>query len=307
MLRNKGTAQKFFLGSRGLYAYPHPVIWALGEAVVSYKLLLLRASQGMQVVAISLIGIVGLGFLGFTIGSALGYLPWLEFEARFGDYTYLHAGQAVQIGVTALFLLLFFFIPSQTRILSLEKAHRDFRISMEDVAHAYHLCHSADRAGVFTMSSEFDQVRERLAFLRDHPDLPELETDVLTVAAQMSQQARRLADIYSDDKVRRAKEFLAQRQQEAETQQALIVEALHVCREIRRWTQQIELEESVVASQLEQLDEQLRAALPKLGYMMDADYSVPYFDTEDGDGSGPDMTLMRKRMSVFQLSRTAAE
>jgi hypothetical protein len=261
----------------------------------------------MQIAAISMIGLVGLVLLGFTFGSALGFLPWLEFEARFGDYTYLHAGQAVQIGVTTLFLLPFFFIPSQTRILSLEKAHRDFRISMEDVARAYHLCHSADRAGVFTMSSEFDQVRERLAFLRDHPDLPELETDILTVAAQMSQQARRLADIYSDDKVRRAKEFLAQRQHEAETQQARIVEALHVCREIRRWTQQIELEESVVASQLEQLDEQLRAALPDLGYMIEPDYADHFLDADDRDGAGPDMTLMRKRMNVFQLSRAAAE
>jgi len=274
---------------------------------VSYQLLFLRAAQAMQVAAICLIGLTGLVFLTYTIGSALGALPWLEFEARFGDYTYLHAGQAVQIGVTTLILLLFFFIPSQVRILSLEKAHRDFRISMEDVARAYHHCHAADRAGVFTMSSEFDQVRERLAFLRDHPDLPELETDVLTVAAQMSQQARRLADIYSDDKVRRAREFLAQRQEEAETQQARIVEALHACREIRRWTGQVELEESVVASQLDQLDEQLRAALPELGYMMEPDYSDHYFDMADAEVSGADLTLMRRRMNVFHLSRTAAE
>ena len=42
---------------------------------------------------------------------------------------------------------------------------------MEDIARAYHLCHTADRAGVFTLSSEFDSVRERLAYQRDHPDL----------------------------------------------------------------------------------------------------------------------------------------
>ncbi len=274
---------------------------------MSYQLLIFRASQAMQVAAISLIGLIGLALLAFTIGSALGLLPWLEFEATFGDYTYLHAGQAVQIGVTALFVMLFCFIPSQVRILSLEKAHRDFRITMDDVALAYHRCHAADRAGVFTMSSEFDQVRERLAYLRDHPDLPELETDVLTVAAQMSQQARRLADVYSDEKVRRAKDFLAQRQHEAETQQARIVEALHVCREIRRWTHQVELEERVVASQLDRLDQQLRATLPELGYMIEPDYSDHYFDSAEAEAAGADLTLMRKRMNVFSLSRTAAE
>lgn len=264
-------------------------------------------SRWLQMAAIGLIGIIGLCFLVATIGSASGVLPWLEFEARFGDYTYPLAGRAVQIGLTGFFLILFCFIPAQGRILAIERAHRDFRISMDDVARAYHLCHTADRAGVFTMSSEFDQVRERLSFLRDHPDLPELETDVLTVAAQMSQQARRLADIYSDEKVKRAKEFLAQRQEEAETQQARIVEALHVCREIRRWTQQVELEESVVASQLEQLDEQLRAALPELGYVMEPDYAQEIFDPGMGDPTGAEQTIMRRRMNVFHLSRTAAE
>jgi uncharacterized membrane protein YgaE (UPF0421/DUF939 family) len=119
---------------------------------------------------------------------------------------------------------------------------------------------------VFSLSSEFDAVRERLAYLRDHPDMGMLESDILTLAAQMGQQARHLADVYSDQKVARAKDFLTQRQQEAEDQQARIVEALHVMREIRRWADQVETEEAIVASQLGQLDEQLQAILPALGY-----------------------------------------
>lgn len=220
----------------------------------------------MQVIALVLLGLVGLGLLVFTILSLLGVMPWLTFEAAFGAYTYIYAGQATQIAVTTLLLLLFFFIPSQSRLLSLERSHRDFKISMADVAQAFHLCHTADRAGVFTLSSEFDSVRERLTYLRDHPDMTELETDILTVAAQMSQQARRLADVYSDEKVVRAKDFLRQRQAEAENQQARIIEAQHSCREIRKWSQQIELEESIVASQLSRLDEELQSALPALGY-----------------------------------------
>ena len=76
------------------------------------------------------------------------------------------------------------------------------------------------------------------------------------------------ADIYNDEKVARAKTFLQQRQQEAERQQTLIVEAHHALRDIRKWSQQVELEESVVASQLSQLQEQLDATLPALGYTL---------------------------------------
>ncbi|MDG1118895.1 MAG: DNA repair protein [Flavimaricola sp.] len=233
---------------------------------MTYRYLGLRIAQGLQVIALFVLGLAGLGLLIFTGLSALGIMPWLTFTADFEGVSFIYAGHATQIGVTTLLLMLFFFIPSQTRLLSLEQSHRNFHISMDDVSRAYHLCHTADRAGLFTASSEFDEVRERLTFLRDHPDLAELETDILTVAAQMSQQSKRLADVYSDEKVARARDFLRQRQAEAENQQARIVEALHVCREIRKWAKQVEVEESIVASQLAQLDKQLQSALPALGY-----------------------------------------
>jgi hypothetical protein len=85
----------------------------------------------------------------------------------------------------------------------------------------------------------------------------------------MSQQSHRLAEIYNDERVDRARAFLAQRQQEVEEQQARIAEALRACRELMRWNSQVELEESVVASQLQQLDEQLQELLPALGYSFD--------------------------------------
>ncbi|EAR51590.1 hypothetical protein OG2516_01686 [Oceanicola granulosus HTCC2516] len=226
-----------------------------------------RAVQKLlHAVAFLVIIVAGLAALAYTVASFLGMAPWLTFEAQIGDTVYANAGQITQIGLTALLLTLMCFLPSSGRVLALENSHRNFRISMEDVAKAYHYCHAADRQGVFTMSSEFDQVRERLGYLRDHPDLARLEPAVMEVAAQMSQQSRHLADVYSDEKVARAREFLAQRQEEAEMQQERIVEALHACTEIRRWREQVELEESVVSSQVQRLEEQLEACLPQLGF-----------------------------------------
>lgn len=238
---------------------------------MSGRTVVLRAQRVLHVLSLTLLALSGLGLLGYTIACALGYAPWLAFEAQFGEYVIPPAGMITQIALTVLVLSLFFFIPSTTRILSLERSHRDFSLSMNDVARAYHMVHTADRSGVFTLSTEFDAMRERLAYLRDHPDLDALEPELLELAAQMSHQSRELADIYSDKKVARAKTFLKQRQEEAERQQELIVEALHACRDIRKWTQQVELEESVVASQLSQLEEQLEATLPALGYSLGRD------------------------------------
>jgi len=233
---------------------------------VSFQSAALRLGQYLHGISLFVLAAAAFSALGVTILSATGAIPWLTLSVSFGDITWPLAGPWVQAGMTVLLLLLLTFVPGNLRMLMLERSHRNFRVSMQDVARAYHLCHTADRAGVFTLSSEFDAVRERIAHLRDHPDLAALESDVLTLAAQMSQQARHLAEVYSDEKVARAKAFLAERQQEAEAQQARIVEALHVAREIRRWADQVEVEEAIVASQLSRLDEQLQSVLPTLGY-----------------------------------------
>lgn len=233
--------------------------------------LVARCHRFLHSVSMVLILLIGLSAIVYTLGSSFGVAPWLTFPATFGEFTFPQAGMITQIAATVVLASLFFFMPSAGRIMSLERTHRDFKITMEDVARAYHVCHTADRAGLFTMSSEFDAVRERLSHLRDHPDLDSLEPQVLELAAQMSQQSRELADIYSDEKVTRAKTFLRQRQEEVERQQSLIVEAHHALRDIRKWSQQVELEESVVASQLSQLEEQLEATLPSLGYTLGKD------------------------------------
>lgn len=200
-----------------------------------------------------------------TIAAALGRMPWLEFSVAYGGILYGNAGQIAQIGLTVLAVLLCVFLPANARIMALETSHRPFNIGMQDVARAYHAAHAADRAGLFRLSSEFDAVRERLAYLSDNPDLGSLEPDLLEVAAQMSHISRELAEVYSDDRIARARSFLTQRQQEVEAFNARIDQAKQITRELKHWSHEVELEESVAASQLQRLRDDLREVLPELG------------------------------------------
>jgi len=256
----------------------------------------------LHVVSLYVLGLAALAMVVATVLSALGILPWLSLQAGFGGTVSPNAGMVAQIGLTALLVMVAAFFPSSTRVLALEKSHRDFKLSMMDVAEAYHTAHVADRKGVFTLSSEFDQVRERIDYLRQHPDMKLLEADTLTLAAQMSQQSHRLAEIYNDQRVAGAKDFLAQRQKEAEDQQARIAEALKVCRDIMRWNSQVELEEAMVASQLQQLDEQLQAALPALGYSLEGNRP-----DEDAEGIVHGQSVTRPDNIVPMGERHAAE
>lgn len=219
-----------------------------------------------HIASFMLLAALALALLFYTCLSALGITPWLTLPLHFGEIEVENGGLYVQSAVTLLGIALLAYLPSNFRVLQLEKSHRDFHLNMEDVARAYQICHHADRQGVFSLSSEFDAVRERLSYLRDHPDLARLESDVLTLAAQMSEKSRDIAEIYSDAKVARAKKFLSERQREIEDQQERIIDALHICDEVRKWKRQIEAEEDVLQRQLARLDKRLRLILPDLGY-----------------------------------------
>ena len=149
--------------------------------------------------------------------------------------------------------------------MQLENSHRRFSIGMNDVAQAYAAVHAADRAATFQLSSEFDAVRERLAYLRDHPDLSTLEPTLLEVAAQMSHISRELATVYSDDKIKRARDFLQQRQEEVELFNARLDQAKGISTDLKHWLHEVELEESVAAAQLDRLRAEMREILPELG------------------------------------------
>jgi hypothetical protein len=218
----------------------------------------------MQRLMFATVALLGLGLSGYTLACAFGYAPWLEMTATFGGAAYPQAGWVVQVAATALLLGLCFFLPANARIMALENSHRRFHIAMEDVARAYRLSHAADREGVFKMKSEFDSVRERMAYLRDHPDLAELEPSVLEVASQMSHLSRDLARTYSESSVARARDFLIQRQQEIEEFNARLDAAKATASEMRVWTDKVELEESVAQAQLARLTAELADILPEL-------------------------------------------
>jgi hypothetical protein len=198
----------------------------------------------------------------WSVAAVVGLAPWLGLEVVLGSP--VDAGVAVQLILTAFLVGLCFFIPMNRRVMQLENSHREFRVSMWDVAAAYQAVHAADREGIFELKSEFDSVRDRLLYLRDHPDLGNLEPEILELAAQMSHESRELATLYSADRVERARQFLRQRQEEAEQMKARIQIAHASSRELKRWLQSVDMEEAVVRTQLARLKEELSDLLPVL-------------------------------------------
>ncbi len=266
----------------------------------------------MQRLMFVTVALLGLGALAYTLACSFGYAPWLEMTATFGGVGYPQAGQVVQIGITALLSGLCVFLPANARIMALETSHRRFHIGMEDVARAYRASHTTDREGTFKLKSEFDSVRERMAYLRDHPDLAELEPSVLEIASQMSHISRDLADTYSDSSINRARDFLIQRQQEIEDFNTRLDAAKATAAEMRVWIDKVELEESVAQAQLDRLQAELSNILPEL-FNSDATPTVPtrkvanLSDVSEQWDDAPDFPDNDDNRIVALLARRAAE
>ena len=133
----------------------------------------------MQRLALLVFATASLVILCATIAASFGILPWIQMNLRWDGLTVPNAGMFVQVGITILAVGICFFVPSNSHIIQLENSHRQFSIGMTDVSRAYGAVHAADRGDAFRLSNEFDSVRERLAYLRDHPDLSSLEPTVL--------------------------------------------------------------------------------------------------------------------------------
>lgn len=227
-----------------------------------------RLSRFAQIIALGVFALLAMTMTVATVAASLDLLPWLEATIALSDGTTFAAGMWLQIALTAVALMLLAYMPSHFRMLSLESAHRDFRIRMEDVGRAYWAAHKADRTGIFKMKSQYDAVRERIMFLRDHPELGSLEPDILEVAAQMSSVSEELARLYSDENVVRAQEFLAQREAEAKSMHERLEHAQRLVIEMRQRMNKVELDEDVAQSQLNRLKESLAELLPELGLAM---------------------------------------
>lgn len=151
----------------------------------------------------------------------------------------------------------------------LERSHRAFQISMNDVRQAYEVVHNADRRSVFTLSSVFEDMRKRMEYLRQHPDRSHLEPELLEIAAQMSHHSRDIARVYSTERVKRAKTFIKQRQEEANQMQDRLALARATCDQIRNWMRDVEAGERSNTQSLRALENDLRDILPTLGYDVD--------------------------------------
>ena len=197
--------------------------------------------------------------------AALGVVPWLTLPLTLEGGAPVEAGPALQIGLAALLVVLCGFLPASGRVMRLETSHRRFHVQMEDVAWAYYAAHAADRQGAFRLANEFDAVRERLAFLRGHPELGALEPEVLELAAQMSHVGRDLARIYSDERVAAAREALAHRGDQAARIEADVARATRIAREIADRLEAVEVREACAESRVAELRAELDALLPRLG------------------------------------------
>jgi len=223
----------------------------------------------MQTSVLVLLGAVIIGMVCITCMSAVGVLPWLQIDARLGSADIPAFGPAVQVLFTVFCVALLTFLPSSARVLKLERTHREFSLTLDDLERAYRCAHAEDRKGNFTLSEEFNAVRERMIFLKRHPDMAHLEPEILEVAAQMSYLSRDLATVYSDDAITRAKSFLKQRQADIASHNDKIEAAVSTAKELRRWVDDVDAEELQAKRQIARLEADLQEILPKIGYAVE--------------------------------------
>lgn len=217
-----------------------------------------------QAVSLAWITVAAIALLTSSVLAGFGILPWANLSLAFNGVQVEHAGLYAQLALTALVVSLCFFLPTNRRVMRLEHAHHRFALRMEDVARAYALAHAEDRRGLFHANSEFDAVKERMMHLRAHPDLEGLEPDILEVAAQMSRISCDLAETYANEKVDRARDFLVQRQREADVFQERLDHAKALHMDIHQWANRLELDEAVAQSQLDRLIADLEDILPEV-------------------------------------------
>ena len=74
-----------------------------------------------------------------------------------------------------------------------------------------------------------------------------------------------LVEVYSDERVARARSFLQERQFELQQFNTRLDEAKAVSTELKHWLHEIELEESGAAAQLNRLRDELSEVMPELG------------------------------------------
>ena len=218
----------------------------------------------MQRASLIIFGALALGLIGLTALALFGVVPWVTLPLEWNGAAIPDAGLYAQIGLTGFAIALCFFLPSHWRMMRLEDSHRRFELGVDDVARAYHAAHASDREGVFRTGDAFEDMHDRMMFMRDHPDLGTLEPELLELAAKMSHISRDLAEAYSDERVGRARSFLKERQFEVERFNDRLDHAKAIHSEFSNWITRIELDENVARAQMERLLDELETMLPEL-------------------------------------------
>lgn len=221
-------------------------------------------SAFMRWVALGLFAVAAVALVVSTALSVAGIWPWIDLAVMWNGAHVAKAGMIAQIGLTIFAVALCFFLPTNARIMKLEHSHRRFNVGVDDITRAYHAAHHGDRAGTFALADAFESTRDRLSYLRDHPDLGMLEPELLELAAKMSHISRDLAEAYSDTKVERARSFLQQRQFEIEQFTDRLEQAKAIHGEFSTWINRLDLEEGVARAQLERLLDEIERLLPEL-------------------------------------------
>ncbi len=215
----------------------------------------------VAVVAIAAFAVLSIGAL---LGAVVGLWPWLGLPLTWGDAEVPHAGVWVQGVLAFIGAVLLACLPAHARIRAIELGRGRFDMTMEDIARAYQVAHARDRGQAFRLASEFDAIRERLTDLYRHPDLDRLEPELLELAAKMSFASRDLAEVYSDEKIDRARQFLRQRHEEIGRFHRRLDTARAAMADLQAYKQSVDDDEAIAARMLDQLRADLSELAPEL-------------------------------------------
>jgi hypothetical protein len=195
-------------------------------------------------------------------------VSWPVLTVTLANGTVHNAMYYVSYAVSVIGLLIFSLVPGSKRVLRLEQTHREFKISMNDVAAAFYMAFTADRNNMFMLPEKFDGTRERFEFLKSLPEFADFEPEILTLAAQMSYQARQLAKAFSTETVARAEDFLRQRKHELDRGEERVQTAQAILERVRSEARALALSEQIQDSQITRIIEAIHEQLAPLGFQV---------------------------------------
>jgi hypothetical protein len=222
--------------------------------------------SGVKTIAGRAVILLAAGFSIDTVLDASGQLHWQQLMHPIERYVVNDNGIVLQISICLFLVLAALLLSTLSRLARLERLQKTSALSLPDIATAYRLSHAADRKGAFALVGEFDQMRLRMDHLRNHPDLQDLQDDLLQIAAQMSMQTRDLARIYSDENVKGATDFLRQRQLDVQALSDQLTIARTTCDELLACSNTVDADDDQIRQHIEQLEHELKDILPSLGF-----------------------------------------